>query len=63
MIRLPFIGAILSPERKFFPKYSSGIYEINNKKLLVSRGLGHSRPGIRLFNKREIVSITLIFNQ
>jgi predicted MPP superfamily phosphohydrolase len=59
MIRLPFIGAILSPERKFFPKYSSGVYEINNKKLLVSRGLGHSRPGIRLFNKREIVSITL----
>jgi len=59
MIRLPFIGAILSPERKFFPKYSSGVYEINNKKLVVSRGLGHSRPGIRLFNRREIVSITL----
>jgi len=59
MIRLPFIGAILSPERKFFPKYSSGIYEINNKKLLVNRGLGHSRPGIRLFNKREIISMTL----
>ena len=60
MIRLPFIGAILSPERKLFPKYSSGIYEINNKKLLVNRGLGHSRPGIRLFNRREIVSITLL---
>lgn len=59
MIRLPFIGAVLSPERKFFPKYSSGVYEINNKKLLVSRGLGHSRKGLRLFNKREIVSITL----
>jgi predicted MPP superfamily phosphohydrolase len=59
MVRLPFIGALLSPERKFFPKYSSGVYELNNKKLLVSRGLGHSRPGIRLFNKREIVSITL----
>ena len=63
MIRLPFIGAILSPERKFFPKYSSGVYEINNKKLLVSRGLGHSRPGMRLFNRREIVSITLHCNR
>ena len=63
MIRLPFIGAILSPERKFFPKYSSGVYEINNKKLLVSRGLGHSKPGMRLFNKREIVSITLHCNR
>lgn len=59
MIRLPIIGAILSPERKFFPKYSGGIYEINNKKLVVSRGLGHSKRGIRLFNKRDLVSITL----
>jgi len=59
MIRLPFVGAVLSPERKFFPKYSNGIYQINDKKLLVSRGLGHSKNGIRLFNKREVVSITL----
>lgn len=59
MIRMPFVGGVLSPERKFFPKYSSGVYEINSKKLLVSRGLGHSRNGIRVFNKREIVSITL----
>lgn len=60
MIRLPFVGGLLSPERKFFPKYSSGIYEINNKKLVVSRGLGHSKPGIRLFNMPEILSITLL---
>lgn len=59
MIRLPIFGAILSPERKFFPKYSGGIYEINNKKLVVSRGLGHSKRGVRLFNKRDLVSITL----
>lgn len=59
MIRLPLLGAILSPERKFFPKYSSGIYEMNNKKLLVSRGLGHSKNGVRLFNRREIICITL----
>ena len=60
MIRLPFIGALLSPERKFFPKYSSGVYKVNNKKLIVSRGIGHSRPGVRLFNRPEIVSITLL---
>lgn len=60
MIRLPFIGGLLSPERKLFPKYSSGIYEVNNKKLVVSRGLGHSKPGIRLFDMPEILSITLL---
>jgi predicted MPP superfamily phosphohydrolase len=59
MIRLPIVGAILSPERKFFPKYSGGIYEINSKKLVVSRGLGHSKRGMRFLNKRDLVSITL----
>ncbi len=60
MIRLPFLGGILSPERKFFPKYSNGVYSINNKKLIVSRGMGHSKPGMRIFNIPEIVSITLL---
>ncbi len=59
MIKLPFIGGLLSPERKFFPKYSEGVYEENNKKLIVSRGLGHSKPGFRVNNMPEIVSITL----
>lgn len=60
MIRLPFVGGVLSPERKLFPKYSSGVYKVNNKELVVSRGLGHSKPGMRLFNVPEIVSITLV---
>ncbi|WP_315070156.1 metallophosphoesterase [uncultured Clostridium sp.] len=60
MIRLPFLGGLLSPERKFFPKYSSGIYEANNKKMIVSRGIGHSKPLIRIFNMPEILSITLL---
>ena len=42
---------LLSPERKFFPKYSKGIYEINGKKLLVSAGIGK----LRLFNPSETV--------
>lgn len=42
---------LLSPERKFFPKYSKGIYEINGKKLLVSAGIGK----LRLFNPSEAV--------
>ena len=39
LIRLPFIGGILSPERKFFPQYSAGVYEKGNSKLVVSRCL------------------------
>jgi predicted MPP superfamily phosphohydrolase len=60
MIRLPFLGGLLSPERKFLPKYSSGVYEANNKKMIVSRGIGHSKPLIRIFNMPEILSITLL---
>lgn len=41
---------LLSPERKFFPQYSKGIFEINGMKLLVSGGLGK----LRLFNPPEI---------
>lgn len=50
IVRLFGIG-ILSPERRFFPEYSKGVYDINGKKILVSAGLGK----LRLFNPPEIV--------
>lgn len=59
LIRLPFIGGILSPERKFFPQYSAGVYEKGNSKLVVSRGLSRGTKGFRLFNRPDVVSITL----
>lgn len=56
IIRLPFLGGILSPERKFFPKYYSGEYFLDQSVIYVSRGLGK----LRLFNPREVVFLTLI---
>lgn len=50
VVRLFGVG-ILSPERRFFPKYSKGVYDISGKKLLVSAGLGK----LRMFNPPEIV--------
>lgn len=51
-IRIPLFDIpLLSPERKFFPEYSKGVFEIGNMKLLVSGGLGK----FRLFNPPEIV--------
>lgn len=49
-VRLFGIG-LLSPERRFFPRYSKGVYNIGGKKLLVSGGLGK----LRAFNPPEIV--------
>ena len=59
LIRLPFIGGLLSPERKFFPKYSAGLYEIGTSKLIVSRGLSRGTKGVRFFNRPDVVSIIL----
>ena len=60
VIRLPFIGGILSPERKFFPRYTKGIYELDAEqglaKLAVTAGLGK----FRLNNPSEIMICTLV---
>lgn len=59
MIHLPFIGGLLSPERKFFPKYSAGKYKIGNSIMIVSKGLGSGVIHFRLFNKPDLSVITL----
>ena len=60
MIRIPFVGGLLSPEREFFSKYSEGQYFIDTKSMIVNRGLGNGDFGIRLFNRPEISVITLL---
>lgn len=50
-VYVPFIGGILSPERKFFPKYTKGLYKNNSKYMLVSAGIGK----LRIFNPPEIL--------
>ena len=59
VIRLPFVGGVLSPERKFFPKYSGGIYSKEKSQMIVSRGLGYGSLKFRMFNTPEIVVVTL----
>lgn len=51
-VMIPFtkIG-LLSPERKFLPRYTKGVYTVDKMKLLLSGGLGK----FRLFNPPEIV--------
>ncbi len=55
LIRLPIVKGIFSPERRFFPKYKEGLYQIGNSFLVASRGLGK----IRINNPPEVVSVTL----
>lgn len=57
--RIPFIGAIFAPDQGFFPEYTSGSYKEEDSTMFVSRGLGNSIIPIRIFNRPEIVSVTL----
>lgn len=55
VIRLPFVGGLLSPERVFFPKYSKGLYRSGRAQMIVSAGLGK----FRLNNPSQLMIITL----
>lgn len=57
--RIPFIGGLVAPDQGLFPKYTSGIYKQNKSTLIVSRGLGNSIIPVRIFNRPEIVVVTL----
>ncbi|NLZ48584.1 MAG: metallophosphoesterase [Clostridiales bacterium] len=59
MVRLPFVGGLVSPEKELFPKYDGGLYKAGSNSMIVSRGLGSGKAGFRFFNKPELVIITL----
>lgn len=58
-IRLPFIGGLYSSDQGLFPKLSEGMHEKNGVTMVISRGLGNSEFPQRLFNRPEIVQVTL----
>lgn len=59
MVRLPYFGAVFAPDRTFFPKYSEGVYNLNDSQMVVNRGLGRGRTGFRLFNMPELGVVVL----
>lgn len=57
---MPFLGGLVAPGQGFFPKYTSGSYTIEDTTMIVSRGLGNSIFPFRIFNRPEIVIVTLL---
>ena len=55
LIRIPFLGGLLGPGMKLFPKYTAGKHEIGGCCEIVSRGLGGSIINIRVLNNPELV--------
>lgn len=60
--RIPRIGGLIAPDQGLFPKYTSGAYKEEQSTMVVSRGLGNSIIPIRIFNRPEVVIVTLKSN-
>ena len=59
LIRLPFIGGIISPAFRLFPKYNGGLYQKNGRYGYVSCGIGSHTLPIRFYNPGEVTEITI----
>ena len=57
--RLPGLGGLYAPHQGFFPAYSEGACAAPPTTMFVSRGLGNSLFPQRLFNRPELVVVTL----
>ena len=59
IVRIPFLGGVISPQAFLFPKYSGELTAEGEQAVIVSRGLGTHTIHLRLFNTPELVSVTL----
>ena len=59
IVRIPFLGGVISPQAFLFPKYSGELTTEGGQAVIVSRGLGTHTIHLRLFNTPELVSVTL----
>ena len=59
--RIPFIlNGLYAPNQGFFPELAGGIYDFDNKKLIVSRGLSRENTELpRIFNRPELIFVSL----
>lgn len=64
IVRIPFINkGIMSPEKRIFPKYDAGEFEVGNTIMIINRGIGASSFELRVFNNPEITVIKLKHKQ
>ncbi len=59
IIRLPFIGGVISPAIALFPRFDGGKFEKDGKTMILSRGLGTHSIHVRMFNPCELDVITV----
>ena len=59
IVILPFLGGVISTTYELFLKYDFGMFQEENARMVLSKGLGVHTIKLRLFNVPEISVITL----
>lgn len=59
IMRLPFLGGVLSPSLTLFPKYDGGMFREHGSTMILSRGLSSHTIPIRIFNPGELIVIEI----
>lgn len=59
IVRLPYLGGLISPQLSLFPKYDRGLFTKENSVMVVSAGLGLHTVPIRPWNPGELLIIQL----
>ena len=59
LMRLPLIGGVVGTGPSLFPKYSGGLYQKGDRKMVVTCGLGAHTLPVRIFNPGEVTVISL----
>ncbi|MCR5101795.1 MAG: metallophosphoesterase [Butyrivibrio sp.] len=59
IVRLPFIGGIISPTYNLFPKFDGGRFDNGKQTMILSRGLGTHTIPVRFYNPGELSVIRI----
>ena len=60
IVRMPFLGGMVTPRLQIFTKRSKGVFEKGKMKMVISGGVGWHDFPIRIFNRPEIVVIRFV---
>lgn len=59
IMRLPFLGGVIAPSYRIFPKYDGGVFRSGASVMMLGRGLGSHTLPFRFFNPAELYEIVL----
>lgn len=59
LVNIPGIGSIISSQLIWFPEFDAGEFAFGKRRVYISRGLGTHTFHIRIFNRAELLAITV----